>query len=84
MTSTPLSSILFLGHAGDIGIFVAVAMAGDGVPVVGRSIPPLDLIRDADRPTGSKRRGGGVRGDQEAGRQPRNLCQRPVDDSERM
>lgn len=47
MTSTPLSSILILGHAGDIGLCVAVAMAGDGVPVVGRSIPPLDLIRDA-------------------------------------
>lgn len=46
MISTPLSSILVLGHSGYIGSRVAAALAGDGVPVVGRSIPPLDLTRD--------------------------------------
>jgi UDP-glucose 4-epimerase len=46
MNSTPFSSILIHGHSGYIGSRVAAALAGGGVPVVGRSIPPLDLTRD--------------------------------------
>ena len=46
MTATPLSSILILGHSGYIGSRVAAALAANGVPVVGRSIPTLDLTRE--------------------------------------
>ena len=46
MTAAPLNSVLVLGHSGYIGSRVAAALAGDGLRVVGRSIPPLDLTRD--------------------------------------
>ncbi len=46
MISLPVSSILILGHSGYIGSRVAAVLAGVGVPVLGRSIPLLDLTRD--------------------------------------
>lgn len=46
MTASALSSTLVLGHSGYIGSRVAAALTASGMPVVGRSIPSLDLTRD--------------------------------------